>query len=101
MEYMITGHTKFYCLIGRPVGHSGSPTMYNYRFSRTGVDAVYMAFDLPLEKLGEGIAAIKAFHVKEFNVTMPEKIAVMQYLDEITPAAKLIGACNSVIMKRF
>lgn len=98
MESIITGHTALYCVIGSPVGHSGSPAMYNYSFRHTGVDAVYLAFDVPLEKLGEGIAAIKAFHVKGFNVTMPDKTAVIQYLDEMTPAAKLIGACNTVIV---
>lgn len=98
MEHKISGHTQLYCLIGTPVGHSGSPAMYNYSFDRAGVDAVYLAFDVPLEKLGEGIAAIKAFHVRGFNVTMPNKTAVMEYLDGITPAAKLIGACNTVIV---
>lgn len=33
MENRITGHTKLYCLIGSPVGHSGSPAMYNYSFA--------------------------------------------------------------------
>ncbi len=96
MEYRISGHTQLYCLIGSPVGHSLSPAMYNYSFARTGIDAVYMAFDLPLEKLKDGIDAIRTLHVKGFNVTMPCKTAVMEYLDEITPAAKLIGACNTV-----
>lgn len=96
MELQISGHTQLYCLLGSPVGHSGSPAMYNYSFARTGVNAVYLAFDIPQNKLAEGIAAIKALHIKGFNVTMPNKAAVIKYLDEITPAAKLIGACNTV-----
>lgn len=96
MENRITGHTQLYCLLGTPVEHSGLAAMYNYSFVRTGVDAVYLAFDVPLEHLAEGIAAVKALHVRGFNVTMPDKTAVMEYLDEITPAAKLIGACNTV-----
>lgn len=96
MENRISGHTQLYCLIGSPVAHSGSPAMYNYSFARAGIDAVYLAFDLPMEKLKDGIDAIRAFHVKGFNVTMPNKTAVMEYLDEITPSAKLIGACNTV-----
>ena len=96
MELQISGHTQLYCLLGSPVGHSGSPAMYNYNFARTGVDAVHLAFDIPQNKLEEGIAAIKAFHIKGFNVTMPNKAAVIKYLDEITPATKLIGACNTV-----
>ena len=96
MEHNISGRTQLYCLIGSPIGHSGSPAIYNYSFDRAGIDAVYLAFDVPLDKLEEGIAAIKAFHVKGFNVTMPDKTAVMKYLDEITPAAERIGACNTV-----
>lgn len=96
MDCTISGHTSLYCLIGSPVAHSGSPAMFNYSFRRTGVDAVYLAFDVPLQKLEDGIAAIKALHVRGFHVTMPNKTAVLNYLDEITPAAKLIGACNTV-----
>ncbi len=96
MEYRISGHTELYCLIGSPVGHSLSPAMYNYSFARTGIDAVYLAFDLPQDKLKEGLDAIRTFRVKGFNVTMPNKTAIMEHLDEVTPSAKLIGACNTV-----
>ena len=96
MESRINGHTKLYCLIGSPVGHSGSPAMYNYTFERTGIDAAYLAFDIPLEKVEEGVAALKALNVGGFNVTMPDKTAVAGLVDEVSPAARLIGACNTV-----
>ena len=96
MESRISGHTKLYGLIGSPVGHSGSPAMYNYTFERLGIDAAYLAFDIPLEKTEEGIAALKTLKVGGFNVTMPDKTAVAGLVDEISPAAKLIGACNTV-----
>lgn len=96
MDSRISGHTKLYCLIGSPVGHSGSPAMYNYSFARTGVDAAYLAFDIPLEKVEEGIAALKTLQVGGFNITMPDKTAVAGLVDELSPAVKLIGACNTV-----
>lgn len=96
MDSRISGHTKLYCLIGSPVGHSGSPAMYNYSFARTDVDAAYLAFDIPLEKVEEGLAALKTFKVGGFNITMPCKTAVAGLVDELSPAAKLIGACNTV-----
>lgn len=96
MDSRINGHTKLFCLIGSPVGHSGSPAMYNYSFERVGIDAAYLAFDIPLEKLDEGVAALKTLGVCGFNVTMPDKTAVTKLLDDISPAAKLIGACNTV-----
>lgn len=96
MEARISGHTKLFCLIGSPVGHSGSPAMYNYSFDRTGIDAAYLAFDIPLEQVKEGVAALKTLQVGGFNITMPCKTAVAELLDELSPAAKLIGACNTV-----
>lgn len=96
MDARISGHTKLYALIGSPVGHSGSPAMYNYSFAKTGVDAAYLAFDIPLENVKEGVEALKTLHVGGFNVTMPDKTAVAGLVDAISPAAKLIGACNTV-----
>ena len=96
MDSRISGHTKLYCLIGSPVGHSGSPAMYNYSFARTGVDAAYLAFEIPLDKVQEGVAALKTLQVGGFNVTMPDKTAVAGIVDDLSPAARLIGACNTV-----
>ena len=96
MDARISGHTKLFALIGSPVGHSGSPAMYNYSFARTDIDAAYLAFDIPLENVKEGVEALKTLHVGGFNVTMPDKTAVAGLVDEISPAAKLIGACNTV-----
>lgn len=98
MENKISGHTALYCLIGSPVSHSGSPAMHNYSFSKREIDAIYLAFDVPLEKISNAVEAIKSFHIKGFNVTMPNKTAIMDYLDEVSPAAQLIGACNTVVV---
>lgn len=99
MDSRISGHTKLYCLIGSPVGHSGSPAMYNYSFARTDVDAAYLAFDIPLEQVKAGVDALKALHVGGFNVTMPDKTAVAGLVDTLSPATKLIGACNTVTVE--
>lgn len=96
MESRISGHTKLFCLIGSPVGHSGSPAMYNYSFARTGVDAAYLAFDIPLEQTQAAVDALKLLNVGGFNVTMPDKTAVAGIVDELSPAARLIGASNTV-----
>ena len=96
MESRISGHTKLFCLIGSPVGHSGSPAMYNYSFEKTGIDAAYLAFDVPLEETGDAVQALKTLGAGGFNITMPDKTKVAEYLDDISPAARLIGACNTV-----
>jgi shikimate dehydrogenase len=97
MERRITGHTGLYSLIGSPVDHSGSPAMYNFSFQKTGLDYAYMAFDITLDKLPDAIAAIKTFKIKGSNVTMPCKTAVVEYMDELTPAARIIGAVNTIV----
>ncbi|MGN0133088.1 MAG: shikimate dehydrogenase, partial [Anaerotignum sp.] len=98
-EKRITGKTGMYCLIGTPVGHSGSPAMYNYSFAQTGLDNVYLAYDVPLEKTEEAVNALKVLGCKGFNVTMPCKTKVAELVDELSDAAKLIGACNTVVIK--
>ena len=84
MESRISGHTKLFCLIGSPVGHSGSPAMYNYTFERLGIDAAYLAFDIPLEQVEAGVEALKTLGVGGFNVTMPDKTAVSHLVDELS-----------------
>lgn len=99
MEKRITGRTGMFCLIGTPVGHSGSPAMYNYSFAQTGLDNAYLAYDVPLEKTEEAVNALKVLGCKGFNVTMPCKTKVAELVDELSDAAKLIGACNTVVVK--
>jgi shikimate dehydrogenase len=98
MEKRISGHTRLYCLIGSPVGHSGSPAMYNYSFNKLGIDSAYLAFDITLDKMPEALAAIHTFNVGGFNITMPGKRDVLKYVDEVSPAANLIGASNTVVV---
>ena len=73
MDSRISGHTGLLALIGSPVGHSGSPAMYNYSFERLGLDYVYVAFDIKVEEVADAIAAMRTFKMRGCNVTMPCK----------------------------
>ena len=99
MERRISGHTQLYGLIGSPVGHSGSPAMYNYSFEKLGINAAYLAFDVPLEKTADAVNALRTLHAGGFNVTMPCKTAVARLVDRLSPAAELVGACNTVVFE--
>ena len=99
MERRINGHTRLYALIGSPVGHSGSPAMYNYSFEKLGIDAAYLAFDIPLEKTKDAIEAFRTLNVGGFNITMPNKTATARLVDRLSPAAELVGACNTVVVE--
>jgi len=97
MEKRISGTTGLYCLIGSPVGHSGSPAMYNYSFQKLGIDSAYVAFDISEEKVADTIAAFKTLNIRGGNVTMPCKSAVVEFIDELSPAARIVGAVNTIV----
>ena len=97
MEARITGHTGLLALIGSPVDHSGSPAMYNYSFARLGLDYVYVALDIKEHDVKDAIAAMRLFNMKGGNVTMPDKMEAAKYMDELSPAAEIIGAVNTIV----
>lgn len=97
MEARITGHTGLLALIGSPVGHSGSPAMYNYSFQRLGLDYAYVAFDIKEDQVKAAIDAMKLFGMRGCNVTMPDKVEAARYMDELSPAAQIIGAVNTIV----
>ena len=97
MESRISGTTGLLALIGSPVGHSGSPAMYNYSFEKLGLDYAYVAFDVKEDKVKDAIEAMKTFHMRGCNVTMPDKVEAVKYMDALSPAAQIIGAVNTIV----
>ena len=97
MKNRISGRTRMLGIIGTPVEHSMSPVMYNYSFAKAGIDYAYFAFDIPEEKTSAAIAAIKTFNMRGANVTMPCKTAVVKFMDELSPAARITGAVNTIV----
>jgi shikimate dehydrogenase len=92
---MIDANTSLFGLIGNPVAHSLSPVMHNQAFAATGCNAVYLAFSVA--DPGAAINSIKALNFKGLSVTLPHKVAVMEYLDEIDETAARIGAVNTIV----
>lgn len=97
MKYEITGRTKLTGLLGSPVAHSISPMMHNEAFHQMGLDYAYLAFDVGTENLETAVAGLKALGVKGFNLTMPNKNKMCELADELSPAAKIGGAVNTIV----
>ena len=97
MEKRISGHTRLLALIGSPVGHSGSPAMYNYSFEKLGLDYAYVAFDVKEDGVKAALDAMRLFNMRGMNVTMPDKVEAARYMDELSPAAQIIGAVNTIV----
>ena len=93
---MITGSTNIAGLIGHPVEHSFSPPMHNSAFNALNMDWAYVAFDVDPLNLKSAIEGAKSLNIRGLNVTIPHKIEVMRYLDEIDEVAALIGAVNTI-----
>lgn len=97
MTHEITGTTRLTALLGSPVAHSISPQMHNEAFRILNLDYRYLAFDVTPADLPKAVAGLASIHIRGFNLTMPHKIAILPLLDELTPAARLAGAVNTVI----
>jgi len=97
MTVKITSTTKLYALIGDPVEHSLSPAMQNTAFQSLGLNYVYLSLRVEPEKLQQAIEGLRALNIQGFNVTIPHKVAVIKYLDEVDQHAKDIGAVNTVV----
>lgn len=95
----ITGKTRLTGLIGSPVAHSISPQMHNEAFRQLGLDYVYLAFDLGDSDLKKAVEGLKEIGICGFNITMPYKVRMLEFMDELTPAARIAQACNTVIVK--
>ena len=97
----IKGSTNIVGLIGHPVEHSFSPPMHNAAFKQLNMDYAYVAFDVEPQNLKSAIDGAKSLGIKGLNVTIPHKIEVMKYLDEIDEVAGLIGAVNTIDFKEM
>ena len=93
----IDGHTRLAAVVAKPIKHSISPFIHNTAFERTAVNGVYLAWEIEAEDLEATVANIRRYDMFGINLSMPYKQEVIQYLDELAPSARLIGAVNTVV----
>ena len=93
----ISGKTRVCAVIGDPVEHSLSPCFQNAAFQHLGLDFVYVAFTVKAEELRDAIAGVRSLGFHGLNVTMPHKISVVQYLDELDENAEKVGSVNTIL----
>lgn len=97
MTPTITGHTRLAGLFANPAKHSISPMMHNLAFQANEIDALYLAFEVEKQDLAASIKAIPALDMLGANLSMPYKMAAIPFMDELSPAAALIGAINTIV----
>lgn len=93
----ITGHTELIGLIAEPIRHSLSPRMHNLALSQLGLDYAYLCFEVGPDKLQGAVDGLRTLGARGWNVSMPNKVAILPMLDELSPAVQMVGACNTVV----
>lgn len=91
---MITGTTRLAAVLGFPVEHTRSPVIINAAFAADSVDAVLVPISVPPDGLATVVAALRTMKIVGASVTIPHKLAVAALCDELSSAAKTIGAVN-------
>jgi shikimate dehydrogenase len=89
--------TKVVGVIGDPIEHSLSPRMHNAAFEYLGLDYLYLPFRVLEKDLKNAVRGAKAFNLKGFNVTIPHKVSIIKFLDDVDLTARKIGAVNTVV----
>lgn len=92
----INAKTKLFAVLGYPIAHSLSPFIQNTAAKMRGCDMVYTAMRVTPEELENAVKGGKALGISGFNITVPHKKNVMQYLCGIDPQAEMIGAVNTL-----
>lgn len=96
-DTQLSGKSALYGIIGFPIAHSLSPLMQNAALRAEGIDGIYLPFSVAPDDLPAAVAGLRALQVRGFNVTIPHKIAIMPFLDELAPTAQEAGAVNTVV----
>ncbi|UCD44470.1 MAG: shikimate dehydrogenase [Candidatus Bathyarchaeota archaeon] len=87
-------------LLGHPVSHSMSAVMQNAAFKELDLDYVYKLRDVKPDELGECVnCLLREPQVRGANVTIPHKVSIIEFLDELDGDASIIGAVNTIVNK--
>ena len=85
---------ELFGVIGFPLAQTMSPLLHNWAFERAGLAGVYMAWQIPPEKLADFFTAVRTLPIQGGNITIPHKVAAMSLLDEVSSGAGSAGAVN-------
>lgn len=95
----ISAKTKICLIIGDPIGHSLSPAMHNAAYEALKIDDqfVYLGANVNVKNIQSVVKAMRVMNWRGLTCTIPHKVALLPYLDEIDPVARKIGAVNTVV----
>jgi 3-dehydroquinate dehydratase / shikimate dehydrogenase len=95
----INDETRFFALLGDPVGHSFSPILHNHLFQRNKVNAIYLPLRVPEGHVKETVAALNAVPMAGYSVTIPHKQAAVAQAADADPIVTQVGAANTLVYR--
>ena len=97
---MITGKTTLIAHLGYPTEAFKAPMIYNPWFDKQGIDAVVMPMGVRPEDYVDFLPRLfKLTNIRGSLVTMPHKVTTVGLMDEISPTARIAGACNAILKR--
>lgn len=97
---MITGKTTLVAHLGFPTESFKAPMIYNPWFDKQGIDAVVVPMGVKPEDYAATLPQVFRFsNLRGALVTMPHKVTTMGLVDEVTPTARVAGACNAILKR--
>src|SRR4051794_19763100 len=81
---------------GQPVAENPTGAMQEAAFRALGLNWRYLTVEVAPAQLADAMRGVRAFGMRGVNLTIPHKVAVMGYLDEVAADAAMIGAVNTV-----
>ncbi|GAB4293068.1 MAG: shikimate dehydrogenase [Ignavibacteriaceae bacterium] len=90
-------NTRLTGVIGHPIKHSYSAYIHNISFDLKNLDYIYLPFDVPVSNLRAALKGMVALNIKGFNVTIPHKEKIIDYLNDISEEASILGAVNTIV----
>ena len=96
---ILSGRAKLAGVMGWPVGHSRSPRLHGYWLAHHGIDGAYVPLPVAPEDLERALKALPILGFAGVNLTIPHKEAAVALMDRLEPAARRIGAVNTVVVR--
>ncbi len=97
MKNSFHNYTELLGLIGNPVKQSYSPFIHNVAIELTKLNYIYLPFNVASVNLSNALKGMVALGIKGFNVTVPHKVKILDYLSDLSEEASVTGAVNTVV----
>src|SRR5690349_21521727 len=96
---ILSGKARLAGVLGWPVAHSRSPRLHGLWLERHGIDGAYLPLPVAPEGFETAIRGMVALGFRGANVTIPHKGAAFAVCDEVAPAARRMGAVNTLVFE--